>query len=250
MAVQCRSSWSNSPGFDASSAEASAGADLVIRLVAGDVLADIALSAIAGHFSRYPNHLLAYTDEIRRDGSQAIRVFKPGWSPTLERCTRYVGRAAAYRASLLNGVDDWTTVTGAEIVERIASGLALDEVGAVRLPLFEYPAPAPPFDSRRIEAVYQGAPPSVSIVLPTRDKADLLRPCLQSLFEATRYVNFDVALVDNDSVEPRTHALMREMCEAHDRLKIIKSPRQVQLFDSQQRRRRRLLGRLFAVPQQ
>jgi GT2 family glycosyltransferase len=221
-AIECWASWKNRPGFDATSVESAEG--FVMRLVAGDILADNALSSIAAHFSRHPAHQLAYGDEIRRDAGEASPVFKPGWSPTLQKFTRYLGRAAAFRADALSHVGNWASVKAEDLVDLIASRLARDEVGAVRLPLLECAAPSSSLEFRRTEAVYQGPPPSVSIVLPTRDKADLLRPCLQSLFEVTRYPNFDVVLVDNDSVEPRTHSLMLEMREVHDRLTIIKIP--------------------------
>ena len=40
--------------------------------------------------------------------------------------------------------------------------------------------------------------PSVSIIIPTRDRADLLSPCLESLYR-TRYDALEIIIVDNDS---------------------------------------------------
>ncbi|BDE07673.1 hypothetical protein WPS_29490 [Vulcanimicrobium alpinum] len=47
----------------------------------------------------------------------------------------------------------------------------------------------------------------VCIVIPTRDRADLLEPCLASVFERTAYREFEVVVVDNGSHEEATHAL-------------------------------------------
>lgn len=44
----------------------------------------------------------------------------------------------------------------------------------------------------------------VSIIIPTKDKIELLKVCLDSVFERTRYRNFEVILVDTGSVEKRT----------------------------------------------
>ncbi len=46
--------------------------------------------------------------------------------------------------------------------------------------------------------------PSVSIVIPTRDRLDLLAPCLAALEERTTYPSYEVVIVDNGSVEPET----------------------------------------------
>jgi GT2 family glycosyltransferase len=49
--------------------------------------------------------------------------------------------------------------------------------------------------------------PVVSIIIPTRDRLDLLKPCLDSIFRsADSYPgSLDVVIVDNDSVEAASH---------------------------------------------
>ena len=46
--------------------------------------------------------------------------------------------------------------------------------------------------------------PSVDIVIPTRDRVDLLAQCVASV-EASSYPNFTITILDNGSVEPATH---------------------------------------------
>jgi GT2 family glycosyltransferase len=46
--------------------------------------------------------------------------------------------------------------------------------------------------------------PRVSIIIPTRDRCDLLRVCLQSIEAHTEYTNYEIVIVDNDSREPET----------------------------------------------
>ena len=48
--------------------------------------------------------------------------------------------------------------------------------------------------------------PSVAIVVPTRDRLDLLRACLDSVERRSTYPNYSVFILDNDSIEPETLA--------------------------------------------
>jgi GT2 family glycosyltransferase len=51
--------------------------------------------------------------------------------------------------------------------------------------------------------------PRVSVVIPTRDRVDLLGRCLETLFALTRYPDYEVVVVDNRSVEAETSAFLR-----------------------------------------
>jgi GT2 family glycosyltransferase len=44
--------------------------------------------------------------------------------------------------------------------------------------------------------------PSIDIIIPTRDRIDLVRRCIASLEEKSTYQNYDIILLDNDSIEP------------------------------------------------
>lgn len=54
-------------------------------------------------------------------------------------------------------------------------------------------------------------PPLVSLIIPTRDRADLLGRCVRSIRLRTTYVPYEIIVVDNGSVEPATHALFAEL---------------------------------------
>jgi GT2 family glycosyltransferase len=51
-----------------------------------------------------------------------------------------------------------------------------------------------------------GDVPRVTIVIPTRDRLDLLQPCIDSLLTRTRDVDFEILVVDNGSRDPETIA--------------------------------------------
>ena len=52
--------------------------------------------------------------------------------------------------------------------------------------------------------------PRIDIVIPTRDRVDLVRQCLSSLESLTTFPNWDVIILDNDSVDPHTLAFFQE----------------------------------------
>jgi len=64
------------------------------------------------------------------------------------------------------------------------------------------------------------APPMVSLVIPTRDKAELLRMCVGSILEKTKYPSFEILVVDNQSVEPATLAYFEEL-RSHPQVRVI-----------------------------
>jgi GT2 family glycosyltransferase len=53
----------------------------------------------------------------------------------------------------------------------------------------------------------QGAP-KVSIIIPTRDRVELLRVCVQSIRKITQYPDYEIVIVDNQSAEPETLAYL------------------------------------------
>jgi O-antigen biosynthesis protein len=58
------------------------------------------------------------------------------------------------------------------------------------------------------------APPSrVSIVVPTRDRPDLLAKCTSGVLDRTDYPNIELIIVDNDSVEAETEILLGHLSQ-------------------------------------
>ncbi len=47
-------------------------------------------------------------------------------------------------------------------------------------------------------------PPLVSLIIPTRNGLELLRQCIDSLLAQTRYPNYEILVIDNDSDDPAT----------------------------------------------
>jgi len=53
--------------------------------------------------------------------------------------------------------------------------------------------------------------PSVDIIIPTRDNHEVLKACIESIIQRTRYNNYRIKLFDNNSVEAVTEEYYREL---------------------------------------
>lgn len=66
-------------------------------------------------------------------------------------------------------------------------------------------------------------PPLVSIVIPTRDRKDLLEACIGSLDRATSYRNKEIIVLDNDSAEPQTKEYFAALSRRPD-VRLVPAP--------------------------
>lgn len=114
----------------------------------------------------------------------------------------YHWRAIAGSTALERGSKDYAAAAGARAVEdhlsRVAPGATVEELahGHYRV---HWPLPA--------------TPPKVSIIVPTRDRADLLRTCVESVRNTTGYPNYEIVVVDNQSSEPEALAYLQSLGE-------------------------------------
>lgn len=63
----------------------------------------------------------------------------------------------------------------------------------------------------RNQNIRSSAEPRVSVVIPTKDRADLLKRCIESIRTTTSYSNIELIIVDNDSNEPKTALYLEEL---------------------------------------
>ena len=57
--------------------------------------------------------------------------------------------------------------------------------------------------------------PSVELIIPTRDKADILELAVNSILNKTNYSNYRICIVDNQSKETKTINLLKHLKERH-----------------------------------
>lgn len=64
--------------------------------------------------------------------------------------------------------------------------------------------------------------PLLSIVIPSRDHADVLRACVTSIFEKATYDAFEIVVVENNSEKPETFAFYDELKQTYqDRVQVV-----------------------------
>ncbi len=57
--------------------------------------------------------------------------------------------------------------------------------------------------------------PLISILIPTKDQVNLLRTCIKSLLQKTRYKNFEILIIDNDSEDVNTINFLKKIEEEY-----------------------------------
>jgi GT2 family glycosyltransferase len=211
--------------------------EFVGALRPGDLLEPHALFELALALNRQPELDAIYTDEDVLDerGRPSAPYFKPDWSPETHVDRDYVGRLCIIRRAALDAAGGLRPVFGSatwyEALLRVSEGS--DRIGHVAQVLYHRRPDTRTRDAdmalalevalqRRGEAativtteaglrVRYAVPGDerVAIVIPTRDRSDLLGPCLESLFGRTTYRNIEVVLVDNGSRESATVDLLR-----------------------------------------
>lgn len=221
----------------------------VFGLEAGDRLEPDALLSIAVELHHGAD--VVYSDEDRLDaaGIPGNPSFKPDWSPETLLTRDYVGRLCAFRAGTLAASGGLELAHGGAmwydallrvtektnrvrhvarvLVHRRHGGGAMapgDAEAAVRRALARRGEDAEVHSTPAGTDVRFATPSNdrVAVVIPTRDRADLLERCLHSLFERTTYPSFEVVVVDNASRERPTRALFeRWRARAPQRFRVI-----------------------------
>lgn len=76
----------------------------------------------------------------------------------------------------------------------------------------------------RVSYALQSPPPKVSIIIPNYDHVSDLRTCIESIKTKTTYTNYEIIIVENNSVEAETYAFYQELSSQSDNVTVIKWP--------------------------
>ncbi|HEV3474179.1 MAG TPA: glycosyltransferase [Actinomycetota bacterium] len=185
-----------------------------------------------------------YSDEDKKDvtGRLTTPFFKPGWSPDLLTSVNYVTHFSVYRKEILDRLGGLRAgYEGSQDFDLALRATELtDRIGHVPLPLYSWrkvPGSAAASLSYKTYAYEAGrraladalrrrghpgsvedglvegryrvryeirGDPEVLIVIPTRDRLDLLERCVESVERTSTYPNYRLLVVDNGSTERDT----------------------------------------------
>jgi len=212
-----------------------------------DLLAPSALYEMAVALERHPDCDLLYSDEDRlsRRHRRYQPCFKPDWSPELLLSSNYIGRLAMVRVAAARAVDGFRRCDHAEEWDLF---LRLSRSGALirRVPRCLYhraeadalegltrpeavvrdhcralglSVTATTADGSRAIWDIQGEP-TVSIVIPNRNAARIIRQCVTGLLHRTSYRHVEIVIVDNNSTDPEVLEFYRSL-ESDPRVRVV-----------------------------
>jgi GT2 family glycosyltransferase len=225
---------------------ASAKGDFVIKVSESTRLRPNALLELTLVLDRYPDAEIVYSDEdaiFPDDDRRIAPKFKPAWSPERLISTDYIGDIALLRRQTLQKVGGWRSglrdnyahdlklriteiaedrsiIHLAKVLVHIASTPATEAATTADVDLLK------PLVTRRqchsvIEVTSAGKArlqylpreplELVSVLIPTRDRADLLEVCVRSILKRTFYRPLEIIIIDNDSRERRTQRLFQAL---------------------------------------
>jgi glycosyltransferase involved in cell wall biosynthesis len=164
----------------------------------------------------YLNHLTVHRAEnIRAVG---------GWRPGFEGSQDYdINLRILERIDMANirhipkvlyhwrAAEGSTAAAGSEKSYAHAAGRRALEEHVERMALPATVGDAPDTSFYRLRFNVPEPEPLVSLIIPTRDKVELLSGCIRSIREKTTYGNYEIVVVDNGSVEPETLAYFEKL---------------------------------------
>ncbi|MEI8396514.1 MAG: glycosyltransferase family 2 protein [Rhodospirillaceae bacterium] len=81
--------------------------------------------------------------------------------------------------------------------------------------------PSPSGCFHRVRRQVPEPAPRVSLIIPTRDRLELVRGAVDSILNHTDYPNYEIIIVDNQSSDPATLAWFRSL-DAHMRVRVVR----------------------------
>ena len=232
------------------------GAPHLVPLAYGSTLTPGALLAYAQAIAAVPEGpaSLCYADQDERGprGERRNPWFKPAWDEALFLAQHYLSAACAIPVAaarqvpldpdvpdeiavyaLLLGLLLGRRVPRAEHVRYVATTTPADTwcadhtaraqaVAAVVGESGARVAPGP-FGTLAIRRPLPEALPTVSVIVPTRDRLDLLAACVEGVLHATDYPALELIIADNASAQAETLAYL-QACARDARVKVLRWP--------------------------
>ena len=189
-------------------------------------------------------------DMLEMDGRRTAAYFKPDWNPDLFLSNMYLCHLGVFRTELARDVGgfragyegsqdydlvlrlteklkpdqilhvprvlySWRRVPGSTAQKYAAKGYADTNARKALSDALQRRGIQGSVESGRIPSLFRvrrtiAGNPRVSIVIPFRDKPELLKRCLYSIRSVTAYTNYEFILLDNGSADPAMLQLLDE----------------------------------------
>lgn len=223
--------------------------DYIALLRQADLLAPDALYEIVAAINGDPGLDILYSDEDKLEPWEVFThpYYKPDWSPHSLWARMYVGHLVVYRKALVNGADGFRAgfegsedydlllrcseragrihhirrvlyhkrqspeaeAVNANDVSAETGQKALQEALARRGIAASVGLAGEGHNNYWVKPHVIGTP-QIDIIIPSRNAADILATCLQSVFEKSTYPHFCVTIIDNHSDEQSFFTLLEE----------------------------------------
>jgi GT2 family glycosyltransferase len=187
----------------------------LLPIRAGDEVSPALGAVLVAQLRDCPAQLVYWDEDRQVQGRRSEPWIKPDWDPLLFAAHDGLVGSCVLRTDVIGdgAVADWSAFSLA-IAESSAAPLHLPLIlthrGEPRVKAAQPTAPPPP-------------PVAISVIIPTRDRAELLESCLSGLLSTRFPGEREIIVVDNDSREPRTKALF-ERLEKAEGVRIIARP--------------------------
>ena len=215
--------------------------DFIVPVNDGIELAGPALLRFAETLRTKPEARILYGDEdtLSRDRRRFRPWFKPLWNAEMILAIDYVSHACAmgtvevrakigdpifatgqspYALLLAITRDDTVMVAHvahitAHVPAQLRVGSQSSRVAAVAARIHDDGgiAEAGPHHTVTVRWPMADPEPDVAILIPTRDKVDLVRTCVASILKHTRYGRYRIVIIDNGSVEAATLSYLTDV---------------------------------------
>lgn len=216
-----------------------------------DGIAPHALYEVVKLLNKHKDADFIYSDEdkLEIDGTRVDPFFKPDWSPDMFLSTNYLCHLSVIRKKLVDRVggfrpgyegsqdyDLFLRVTEKtdkiyHIPDVLYSWRKVPRSTAAVYEVKDYAnraslkALSDAIKRRKLKATVENGltpgtfrvkykfvgNPLVSIIIPTKDKVDYLKKCIESVLEKTNYKNYEILIVDTGSKEKKTFAFYKKL---------------------------------------
>jgi glycosyltransferase involved in cell wall biosynthesis len=220
-----------------------------------------ALFEVVKLLNEHPDADMIYSDEDHIDSKEKLinPHFKPDWSPDMFLSSMYTCHFGVYRRQLIDNIGGfrkgfegsqdydlvlrltektdriyhipkilyhWRKTPGSTAARYQAKGYAdTNAIKALEDSLKRRNIKGEVLSGKfpglfRIRRKIDGNP-EVSIIIPTKDRSDILRKCLESIKKKTIYKNYEIIIVDNNSKDGHTKNYLEMTRKAHN-IRILK----------------------------